>query len=339
MRMSTRFGLIGVVWLVAIGCGDGGQSGPPDGDTGDGGSDAAAGVSGAARDGGSDSASGAGGSGGLGGAGATACGFIMPNPASAGLPNPASYSANQDGTITDNVTGLVWEGTPASDSYDLDGATAHCAGKAGGWRLPTRLELVSLVDFTIAPPGPTINSIFANTPADSFWSSSVDASGSQGVYAWGVHFGFGYTSSSFSSATGGARARCVRSPALKCYATRHQVSDGLVHDQTTGLTWQQAFEPASQNDAKTLCANLGTGWRLPSLTELQTIVDDTKSVPPTIDIDAFPNTPGGLNDLTTFWTSSPSTRFEGRAWYVDFHLGFSSDTFFVGAPSQARCVR
>jgi hypothetical protein len=68
-------------------------------------------------------------------------------------------------------------------------------------------------------------------------------------------------------------------------------------------------------------------------------VDDTKFLPPTIDEDAFPNTPGGLNDPTQFWTSSPSTRLAGRAWYVDFHLGLSSDNFVVVAPIQARCVR
>jgi hypothetical protein len=263
----------------------------------------------------------------------------MPNPAAAGLPNPASYTANQDGTVTDNVTGLVWERTPAPDSYDLDQATAHCAGKSAGWRLPTRLELVSLVDFTVLPPGPTINSIFADTPADYFWTSSVDASVPPGGYAWLVHFGIGLTASSFPAATTSARARCVRSPAPKCYAARYQVSGGLVYDQTTGLTWQQAFESASQSDAKTLCSNLGTGWRLPSLTELQTIVDDTKFLPPTIDVGAFPDTPGGLNDLTMFWTSSPSTRFAGRHWYVDFYLGLSSDTFFDAAQILVRCVR
>src|SRR5450432_4196895 len=77
-------------------------------------------------------------------AGAPSCAaFPMPNPASAGLPNLASYTSNADGTITDEVTGLVWEGAVDPTLYMQDGAIAHCAAKGGGWRLPTRLELVS----------------------------------------------------------------------------------------------------------------------------------------------------------------------------------------------------
>src|SRR5436190_8651121 len=36
-------------------------------------------------------------------------GWPMPNPPSAGLPNPASYDTSRDGIVTDKVTGLIWQ--------------------------------------------------------------------------------------------------------------------------------------------------------------------------------------------------------------------------------------
>jgi hypothetical protein len=271
--------------------------------------------------------------------GGTACGFTMPNPASAGLPNPASYTANQDGTITDHVTGLMWEATPAADSFPIDQAPAHCAGKAGGWRLPTRLELVSLLDFTVPFPGPMINPIFANAPGDEFWTSTADATVGAPGSAWVVHFGVGYTASSFVEANHDFRVRCVRAPAFNCSSTRYQVSGGLVHDQTTGLTWQQTFTTASQTAGKTMCASLGPGWRLPSLTELQTLVDDNKFASPLIDVDAFPDVPHTPNDGPEFWTSTPTASDSIHAWFVDFNTGFTSDNFAAEAMARVRCVR
>jgi hypothetical protein len=283
------------------------------------------------------------GTGGTGGASGTACGFPMPNPASAGLPNPASYIDNHDGTVTDNVTGFTWQGTVDQLRYTRVGASAYCANKVpvGSWRLPTRLELVSLVDFTatgLFPPfGPTINqTYFPNTPNSPFWTSSAYAGAP--VAAWSVSFLSGYTA--YSDVTKGYGVRCV-SGAPKCHPTRYQVqAGGLVLDRTTGLTWQQTIDAGSYSwaTAKVYCAGLGAGWRLPSLTELQTIVDETK-VSPSIDGTAFPSTPPGV-----FWTSSADAGNPGDptglpdAWYVDFNSGNAdvvSDLFVL----SVRCVR
>ena len=40
----------------------------------------------------------------------------MPNPSSSGLPNPSSYTDLKDGTVQDNVTGLVWQQAVAGDA-------------------------------------------------------------------------------------------------------------------------------------------------------------------------------------------------------------------------------
>ncbi|XXT25569.1 DUF1566 domain-containing protein [Sorangium sp. So ce429] len=62
--------------------------------------------------------------------------------------------ADGDGVVTDSVTGLVWEKVIEDVSFEHVGALEHCAALAeaevGGrtdWRLPTRREIVSLLDF------------------------------------------------------------------------------------------------------------------------------------------------------------------------------------------------
>jgi len=318
--------------------GAGGNAGGVTGAGGEGGAGGSTGTAGAAGAGGGGSGgvggvSGTGGTGGLGGAAGTVCGgFTMPNPASAGLPHPAVYSKNADGTVTDSVTGLTWEGTVDPGSYTQAQAATYCANKAGASRLPTRLELVSLVDFTVSSPGPTINQMyFSNTPSAAFWTSSAYA-GTSGN-AWYVDFNDGNTN--YIDVANTYWVRCVRAPTPRCYPTRYQVqAGGLVLDGATGLTWQQAVAAGTydQESAMTYCAGLGTGWRLPSLTELQTIVDDTK-VNPAIDGAAFPNTPA-----TEFWTSSAYAGASGRAWGVfsSFGYTYSAD---VTDTVRVRCVR
>ena len=52
---------------------------------------------------------------------------------------------NGDGTVTDLGSGLVWEKKPSTGLLIWSKAKAHCAGKGGGWRLPTISELRSLI--------------------------------------------------------------------------------------------------------------------------------------------------------------------------------------------------
>jgi hypothetical protein len=262
------------------------------------------------------------------------CGFTMPNPASAGLPNPASYTENvADGTITDNVTGLTWEGrVEPSEQFTQGQAIRYCESLGGDWRLPTRLELLSLVDFTIAKPGPTINAVFKNTPAQRYWTSSHFACDPNSVY----YVGFDYGSTHPIAPTNAYWVRCVRGAPSRCSPARYQVqADETVQDAITGLTWQRnvAINQQIWADAFAFCPTLGAGWRLPSPAELETIVDETKQSP-TIDADAFPGTPS-MNSF--FWTSWQQAGMSGYAWYVAFLHGHS-DTEPVDSTYFVRCV-
>ncbi|MEE4379692.1 MAG: DUF1566 domain-containing protein [Candidatus Competibacteraceae bacterium] len=67
-------------------------------------------------------------------------------------------------------------------------ATSLCS--LDDWRMPTREELRSIVDYGIAFPGPTIDTIFfPNTPGSFFWSASGYAGGSG--FAWDLCFSNG----------------------------------------------------------------------------------------------------------------------------------------------------
>ncbi len=93
---------------------------------------------------------------------------------------------------------------------DWSQAGAYCsslslAGQTG-WRLPSEIELYSLVDFTVTS-GATIDATaFPNTPAVWFWSSSPVAG--YPSYAWVVDFYSGSTNNSDVSNT--YQVRCVR---------------------------------------------------------------------------------------------------------------------------------
>jgi hypothetical protein len=59
------------------------------------------------------------------------------------------------------------------------------------WRLPTREELRSIVDYRIKYPGPTIDQqMFPHTLNQFYWSSTPDVNDKDS--AWGIGFSFGY---------------------------------------------------------------------------------------------------------------------------------------------------
>lgn len=127
----------------------------------------------------------------------------------------ARWIDHADGTISDALTGLMWEKLSDDGSihdkdtrYSWANATAekiallNATSFAGhtDWRLPARLELESILDLTIGPPGPAVYAAFNQDCAfactvltcsctftsDWYWSSTPYA-GSPNNAVWGVH--------------------------------------------------------------------------------------------------------------------------------------------------------
>ncbi|HEY2734469.1 MAG TPA: DUF1566 domain-containing protein [Polyangiales bacterium] len=87
---------------------------------------------------------------------------------------PGRYTIDH-GTVYDNQTKLTWQQTLEENAYTLGDATSYCASltlAGGGFRMPTRAELLSLVDRAKYEPA-IDRAAFPNTPSAPFWSSST----------------------------------------------------------------------------------------------------------------------------------------------------------------------
>jgi hypothetical protein len=107
-------------------------------------------------------------------------------------------------------------------------------------------------------------------------------------------------------------------------APSYMPTDETVQDAVTGLTWQRNL-PATYagcsgtctwQKAKAYCEGLvlegADDWRLPTMIELVSILDDN-AVMPSIDAAAFPNTASD-----NFWSASPNAGDVSQAWGVGF---------------------
>lgn len=274
--------------------------------------------------------------------------------------NLMSFTDKLDGTVTDDVTGLMWqqeddaatynwyEATGTADAtYNLDGVTDVCGDSTLGgnldWRLPTMKEILSIVDYgTIFP---AINeTYFPRTKAWGYWSSTTGA-----WYAsdsWVMLSDMGQTGS--RSKDFDFYVRCVRGaePPAQSFTDN---GNGAVTDNNTGLMWQKCS--AGQNNDATCSGTVSTktwqqaldycnglslaeytDWRLPNVKELKSITDDTTSSP-SIDSTYFPNT-----ESSAYWSSTTKETYEYSAWSVNFTFG----SIWSGAKTAlgtVRCVR
>ena len=261
--------------------------------------------------------------------------------------NPSSYTDNGDGTITDNVTALVWQKNN-STWLSWDDAHMYCPTlKLGGgitqWRLPSRIELVSLLDFSKDNSYAIDNTYFGTPTNYFFWSSTFyESTGSN----WVVDFKYDgfvgnqindpYPSSNFVG-----YARCVRGGQSAPQSLTDN-GDGTVTDNWTHLMWQQGETSAMQWEAALMyCEGLSLGgntdWRLPNCKELLSIVDDTSYNNPSINTIMFPN---AITEM--YWSSTLSYNYENPAKTVDFydghyHPGSSGDNKLES--NYVRCVR
>ena len=120
------------------------------------------------------------------------------------------YTINQDGTVTDNVTGLMWAASgvePGCKNGDrlvwwqsIDWANSLTFAGYSDWRLPNVIELMSIVLIETTQTAPFVNkTAFYRTRDDSYWSSTSGRGGSTMAYNVSFKEGFtGYNSASNS---------------------------------------------------------------------------------------------------------------------------------------------
>ncbi|MBN2359818.1 MAG: DUF1566 domain-containing protein [Deltaproteobacteria bacterium] len=247
--------------------------------------------------------------------------------------HPTGYRVDGD-VVEDSVTGLLWQRGTSPQALDWWQARDYCddlvLGGRDDWSLPSRLELVSLLD--VGRLGPSIDlEAFPDAPSDFFWTASPAMFSS---LAFGVRFDEGFVYDHDPRESG--RVRCV-AQGRAGPTPRFSVAAETATDSATGLTWQRGTLPAqSWLDALASCEALeldGAGdWRMPTLKELLTIVDE-RALNPSIDVAAFPLTPAEW-----LWASSPGLCSTDYGWTVSFTDGYCTPA----AATQlylTRCVR
>jgi hypothetical protein len=115
------------------------------------------------------------------------------------------FTPNSDGTVTDNLTGLIWLknagcfaptlwATALTDVNQL--ASGACGltdnSKPGDWRMPNLNELESLIDPSASTPALTPGNPFSNVSNAIYWTSTSYFGGETGSPdAWAIRMGDG----------------------------------------------------------------------------------------------------------------------------------------------------
>jgi hypothetical protein len=113
------------------------------------------------------------------------------------------FTNNGNGTVTDNLTGLIWLSDANCATFaapenwinalsDCNGLASGACGlsdgsTAGTWRLPNRLEMLSLVDSELIDPSLPLgyDSYFTRVVIARYWTSTTNAKYPN--LAFGVH--------------------------------------------------------------------------------------------------------------------------------------------------------
>jgi len=255
--------------------------------------------------------------------------------------------------VKDAVTGLLWEikthdgglrdyhlqYTNFRDGRAGDSSSFVAAVNAQGlcghadWRLPTRTELLGIVNYGRQPGAVAIDQKWFPDTANTWtWSANTFAGGT--VSAWALDFSVAHIYYGKDSKLGAVRlVRSDEPPAQPDFVP----ADGEVLDASTGLVWSrcsdgQSWDGSSCNGtpfeftwssaverAKVVAGNTGLPWRLPDPKELVSIVDATQ-YSPTIDLGVFPGTPADR-----YWTGSFDSDTDHTAFFVNFMHGGTYD--------------
>ena len=226
------------------------------------------------------------------------------------LNNLPTYRDNGDGTISDLMTGLMWQQDMGA-KMTLSEAQAKLAtlnkGAFSDWRIPNMKTLFSLALYTGRVFGDKVMTPFIDTryfkqekgntavgerEIDAqTWSSDLYTGVTMGHDAasrFGMNFVDGRVKSyPLMNRRKGEDTRMyfrfVRGNPEYGVNQFSKNTDGTVSDKATGLMWQQrdSEQTLDWSGALTYCGKLPLGgnadWRVPSIKELQSLVDYSRS--------------------------------------------------------------
>ena len=273
--------------------------------------------------------------------------------------NAPRYQDNGDGTISDLVSGLMWQQDPgAKMTYDQAVANTASFDLAGysDWRLPSIKEVYSLILFDGTDASSCTGTCSATPFIDTnyFHFSYGDTSAGERVIDSQFVSGTRYVSTTMGGnqtvfGVNFADGRIKGYPTSKTFYVLYvrgnpdygknnfvDNGNGTISDSASGLTWMQSDSGASLNweAALNYCESLdlagASDWRLPNAKELQSIVDYSRSpvttsspaIDPIFNATAITNE-AGQSDYPYYWSSTThlDTANNGStADYVSFGL-------------------
>lgn len=245
--------------------------------------------------------------------------------------NPPGFIIHPDNTVTDTVTGLMWQRYDGPE-MTVEKARLYCdtltLGGYTDWRLPSVIEAYSILNHQKTNPALDVN-IFPKSAAEYWWTANRQANDSTRIWVTNSGGGAGNHTKSETISAGGSKrfqVRAVRSvftPQL--IANRIQDNaDGTATDLLTGLTWtKQLYRDSitweqALSYADTFSAAGYSDWRLPNIKELQSLSDQSLILP------CISSKVLSFSGNRKFWSSTTLPNQSGSAWYLDSRYGITT---------------
>ena len=261
------------------------------------------------------------------------------------LINTPSFTNNGNGTITDNVTGLMWQQVDGGE-MTFENAITYCntltLGGFSGWRLPTPIEAYSILNHQNS--NPAINTTFFTlTTAEYWWTSVFENNSTTKVWCTNSGGGIGNHPKIETISAGGTKkfhARAVRNINTPTTITNHFTDngDGTITDNLTQLVWQKipnanifTWEQAISY-AEGLTIGSISDWRLPNIKELQSINNELATNP-----SVFSPYFSSLG-VHNYWSSTTLPNQNLSAWYWSTAFGITTYSVKTGT-NYVLCVR
>ena len=258
-----------------------------------------------------------------------------------GFCTPQSFSIDEtvsnEPVVIDNNTELQWQQT--FQESNKSNANRYCEDLTYGgyddWRLPTVLELQSIVDKGKFDPAAN-TAYFPDTSSKCFWASSTSAlcennGGPHGTfldcdntyYDWCVDFATGLSHAYSQNKT--EYVRCVRGENLTAaefaesniFIGTNKQNAEIVFNSKGTLIWQAEFERYNWANALKYCEELElaglSDWRLPNKNEL------LNAFPPcsTYFLDYYMGYDHGYYNSQYYWSSTSVYENPNQAWIVN----------------------
>ena len=239
--------------------------------------------------------------------------------------NPPFYIVNGDGTVTDTVTGLMWQQADGGE-MTIENARTYCdtltLAVYTDWRLPSVHELFSIQSMDRLNPSIDVRS-FTSTNAEYWWSNELQCNNTSNIWVTNAGGGQGSHPKSETISAGGTRhfnTRAVRdriAPPIIPHHFKDNI-DSTITDNLTGLMWEKY--PARDtltwdtalNHAEDLILAGYSDWRLPNIKELESIGIEYRTNP------ASDTAFGHAIQSQRYWSSTSQYQAVANAWFIDF---------------------